>query len=320
MSNNFTVEHCNLNYTNEFLLQDSPLNFKVNRHKLTSEYQENRWGIPSTKPTPLLGLFKSGKECTFLGAHTDRYQVVENNELFEYVRCSIVSAFDSDAYTTIDLPEDHDNLLRNVTITDKSSYDGAISMRDMVFNNSAFENVTNNGHTTSNALRIIILNSFDGKTPVRVYGGNIDFFCLNGMVLGSFDVLSKRHTKNLMLGNMSSSIRNLFLNYARFTVDMKEQSQKTLDAERGRAFIEACFKGMDRKTSSMLDQYDEERKTRGNNVWALTSAFTAYSSGTSAFFSSKNTSNDHQEYTTLRRQHTVQNILNSDSYRELVAA
>jgi hypothetical protein len=315
MSNNFTVENCDLNYTNEFLLQDSPLNFKVKRHNLTSEYQDNKWGMQSTKPTPLVGLFKEGKESTFLGAHTERYHVVENNDLFEHVRDAIVSSFDSNdnCYQT-------DNLLRNVTITDKSSYDGAISMRDMVFNNSKFENVTNNGHTTSNALRIIVLNSFDGKTPVKVYGGNIDFFCLNGMVLGSFDVLSKRHTKNLMLGNMSSSIRNLFLNYARFTVDMKEQSQKTLDGERGRAFIEKCFEGMDRKTSNMLNQYDEECKTRGNNVWALTSAFTAYSSGNSAFFSSKNTANDHQEYTTLRRQNTVQRILNSDGYRELIAA
>ncbi len=313
---NLVVENYNLNNYTGYVdpdmvdnpLDQSPLYFKVHREQLVGDTHINRVGMPFQYRTPLYGLFRDNGE--FLGAHTEKYSVMENETLFKHVQGYIVDA----------IQDNKPELLENVTVNDKASYNGAISMREFIFNNILYENETNNGHKTSNALRLIILNSFDGKTPVKVYGGNIDFFCLNGMILGSFDAFSKRHTKNMQVGNLTAPIEQMFLNYFKFTNDMFKQSQKYLDAERGRAFIEKCFEGMDRKTSNMLNQYDEEIKTRGHNVWALTSALTSYGSGNSSFFSSKNTENDHQHFTTLKRQGSVQNILNSTEYRELVAA
>ena len=78
----------------------------------------------------------------------------------------------------------------------------------------------------------------------------------------------------------------------------------------------------DRKSEKMYSLYNQEAATRGQNAWALYSAFTNFSSHQSENngFSLRNTGNDTQAESMWKREQEVAKWTSSPQFRQLVAA
>ena len=99
-------------------------------------------------------------------------------------------------------------------------------------------------------------------------------------------------------------------------------AQKPLSLQQGWDFIENIKTFSEAKKESMKELFTRELTVRGNNVFSLHSAFTNYSSHKNDdLFRSRTTKHEDVEAEILfKREEEITNILNSNSWRELLAA
>ena len=182
--------------------------------------------------------------------------------------------------------------------------------------------VTNNGHKTDIQLRAIGWNCFDGSAKCKIIFGDIDMFCMNGMVLGEKDIIAKKRTKNFNLASFTS----LEKSFERFSskIDVyREWAQtrvKLADVEE--FFAKSFAVGKEKKDGTysnlekFLEQFRSEAHTRGQNVWSVVSAMTTYSSHTDNWTLNKQ-SKDNEFGTLYKRQKEFQKVMNSEAFRDL---
>tara|TARA_R100000781_G_scaffold105058_1_gene68857 strand:+ start:817 stop:1779 length:963 start_codon:yes stop_codon:yes gene_type:complete len=209
-----------------------------------------------------------------------------------------------------------DEELDNVRRTDSISYLGATTIRNYIFPNISAD--IGSRHSDI-AFRTIIINGYDGSSSFKFYHGAIDFFCTNGMVTGSYDMIVKRHTSGLTVPKLTDRLRasvDIFYKQA-------EQWSHWVGKEISDEEAEKCFEAMpnvsERRVQQLMRQFRIECHTHGRTVWALYSAATFYSSTDSGEFSIRETESDHKASTLMNREQQVRSWISSDEFMEIAA-
>ena len=170
------------------------------------------------------------------------------------------------------LPE----LAEEVCIRNKVSRNGAWALEEVIFP-KARQAIETSRHSTEIALRFICWHGLDGSSSNNCLAGAIDFFCTNGMVLGDYNQVKHRNTKNFSLNQFVSQIRNLESNFeAHVNWCRRLASQHTSEYDI-KQFLEEIIPA-ERTRDRMFEAIMAEGQTRGRNMWAMYSAFTEYAS------------------------------------------
>ena len=252
-----------------------------------------------------------------LGLVKNTYRTVKNEEVFLPLEEEIINFFDP-------------SLLEEVKVVDHILKKGAVCYSEYIFpkqkqGETYKELETRSGHKTSFTLRFIIQNSYDGSCSVKFYGGNIDGFCTNGMIIGEYDFAKAKHTKNFSADQFRLQLSQTLVNFNESVAKLQQYAdtliqpyQTTLVQDLFRKLTKGDTDEPKRKNSlsdKLFAQFVDEQTDRGSNVFAVTSALTNYASHDSERFSLTKTGDGG---TLLKRQERVRSWLNSDTFKHFV--
>jgi hypothetical protein len=166
---------------------------------------------------------------------------------------------------------------------------------------------------TSVGLRVIARNSYNGAQSAKVTVGLIDFYCTNGMITGrEINSQFKRHSAGLTVTPFVDLLRRGIENI-NDEIDWISQMHSTpLSMERATAYIDKNFNGP--TAAGMMSQFEQERNERGENVFALHSALTYWSSHDSSLFPIQG----NPTTVMMGREERVQKLMSAKDFRELV--
>jgi len=240
-----------------------------------------------------------------LGAVKERYQIVQNCDLFESLAHALEDAAPARA-------------LEGAKIKPSTSYQGAQAFADISFPQLTEDLVQARGNATALTFRLLLWNSFDGSSPMRLAAGAIDGYCSNGMIFGSYDLFGKRHTKGFSQIELEKFVGNSFLMFQRKIQELRQETFKTVELEQAEKFLNANFSG--RRAAQLLERFAVESQERGQTVWALRSALTFYASHNSSQFAVRNTGQDSAASVLYGRENEISSLFAGAGWRELLAA
>ena len=240
-----------------------------------------------------------------LGMVKDRYQIVQNHELFESLAHALEEAAPARA-------------LEGAKIKPSTSYNGAQAFADIAFPRLTEDLVQARGNATALTFRLLLWNSFDGSSPVRLAAGAIDGFCTNGMIFGSYDLFGKRHTKGFSQADLEKFVGNSFLLFQEKITELRRETFKPVELEQAEKFLKKNFS--DRRAAQLLERFAVEAQERGATVWALRSALTFYASHNSSQFAVRNTGQDSSAAVLYGRENEIASLFSSRDWRDLMAA
>jgi hypothetical protein len=176
-------------------------------------------------------------------------------------------------------------------------------------------------HTTTLGNRIISLHGIDGSCSNQAYFGVIDFFCINGSIVGDYDKVRKKNTSNFTLDGFINDLQNIRRDFYEETAKMKVWSRTDLKYVDVEALLETMIPSK-RKAKRMFELYNIERQTRGANKWALYSAFTNYASYADERngFKLRDTGNDTRSVSMFSREQEVSKWVSDNRFTQLQAA
>ena len=240
-----------------------------------------------------------------LGMVKERYQVVQNADLFE----SLAHALDGAAPA---------RALEGAKIKPSTSYNGAQAFADIAFPQLTEDLAQARGNATALTFRLLLWNSFDGSSPVRLAAGAIDGYCSNGMIFGSYDLFGKRHTKGFSQIDLKNFVCTSFIMFQDKIAQLRRETFKTIELEQAEKFLNANFSG--RRAAQLLERFAVESQERGQTVWALRSALTYYASHNSSQFAVRNTGQDSAASVLYGRENEISSLFAGAGWRELLAA
>jgi hypothetical protein len=210
--------------------------------------------------------------------------------------------------------------MEGATLKWKSARYGTWGMLEVVLPNVTHKITTRSKHETEVAQRIISLHGIDGSCSNQVFFGAIDFFCTNGLIVGEYDKVKRKNTKNF---DLKSFEKELYTKNIQFEKQMGRLQQMADTSLTGKySVVESVVKSLmkERPAEKMLSLYKEEAATRGNNVFALFSAMTNYASYADERngFQLKASANDNQAITMWNRQQTVSQWTSSKEWDYLM--
>jgi hypothetical protein len=246
-----------------------------------------------TKPTEPISIGLVGKN----------YKLLKNRELCEGIEETFMDTLS---------PEELDG----VTTKDSISYYGGTSIRDYVFPNIK---VDIESKASDIAFRAIVINGYDGSSSFKFYHGAIDFFCTNGMVTGSYDMIVKRHTSNLTVPNLTDRLRKSIDIFYKQAEQWSKWVGRVINDEDAEETFKAMPNVSERRVLQLMRQFHIECLTHGRTVWALYSAATFYATSNDGDFKVRETATDHQASTLLNREQQVRSWLNTDEFQQLAA-
>lgn len=234
-----------------------------------------------------------------LGTHLDTYIHTPNTDFFHGIQDQLLEFFNPDQ-------------LRDVIVKDSISYKGASTIREYQFPSITKDIITHTNHTSSVMFRVIAWNCFDGSSKARIMYGNIDTFCLNGLVSGDYEANVGKRTSGFkldgFLGRMTEGLQRfetetqLIQGYAESRVRLTSVEQ----------FFEEL--GVTKQQTERLnDQFIRESYDRGLNLWSVVSALTYDSSNRTL----NTTKHDHEGVTRIKDQREVAKWLKSNAWSRL---
>lgn len=202
----------------------------------------------------------------------------------------------------------------------KTARNGAWVMLDMTLPNVTAR-IETAKHTTTIAQRIIALHGIDGSCSNQVYFGAIDFFCTNGMIRGEHDKVRRKNTSMFSMDRFVCDLRESTQSFYAQSDRLQQWANKPLFVGDVKEMLERLLKS-DRVADKMFALYNQEASVRGQNVWALYSAFTNYASYADERngFNLRNTGKDTESVTMFSREHKVSQWIESKPFKELIAA
>jgi hypothetical protein len=208
----------------------------------------------------------------------------------------------------------------NMNINWRVARSNAWAMMDMVLPNVTAL-VQNDKHSTTVAQRIIALHGIDGSCSNQTYFGAIDFFCTNGMIRGEHDKVRRKNTSNFSMDKFIRDLRESSQSFYAQSERLQQWAVKPLYVGDVKAMLETLLKS-DRASEKMFTLYNQEAGVRGENVWALYSAFTNYATYADERngFNLRNTGKDTNAVSMFNREYQVSQWIESKPFKELIAA
>ena len=169
---------------------ESDIFFPVHQSHIYSHDQANNCGFHMRSPKyKVIKRTDTGEE---LGIHKKGYVLVRNEDLFGMVEKQLHNHLDPIVMDTVE-------------VSDHISYLGAVCVREYRFPRISHTITTENGHSTSLQMRAIVWNCFNGSSKVRILFGNVDMFCTNGMLTGSYNLVTKKRTSGFILESIEKT-------------------------------------------------------------------------------------------------------------------
>jgi hypothetical protein len=240
-----------------------------------------------------------------LGAVKERYLIVQNADLFESLAHALEGAAPARA-------------LEGAKIKPSISYGGRQAFADIAFPQLTEDLVQARGNATALTFRLLLWNSFDGSSPVRLAAGAIDGYCSNGMIFGSYDLFGKRHTKGFSQVELEKFVGNSFLLFQEKITELRRETFAPVALQQAEEFLKKNFS--ERRAAQLLERFAVEAQERGQTVWALRSALTYYASHNSSQFSVRNTGQDSAASVLYGRENEISSLFAGAGWRELLAA
>ena len=238
-----------------------------------------------------------------IGLVGKNYKLLKNKELCEGIEDTFMETLTKEE-------------LDGVSRRDSCSYFGGTSIRDYIFPSIRADIESGKSDI---AFRTIIVNGYDGSSSFKFYHGAIDFFCTNGMVSGSYDMIVKKHTVGLTVPKLTDKLRHSIDIFYKQAEQWKKWVGKVITDEDA----EVCFKSMpnisDRRVDQLMHQFRIECDTHGRTVWALYSAATFYATSDRGVFAVRDTDNDHRASTLMNREQQVRSWLNTEEFEKIAA-
>ena len=209
--------------------------------------------------------------------------------------------------------------LQDKTYDFKSARNKGWSMLDVTFPNvkTTVETVK---HKTEIAFRMIAVHAIDGTASPATWFGGIDTFCTNGQITGDWDMVRKKNTSGFTVENFMRELRVAKTNFDLQGKRLQTWATTNLAHVQVDELIQKIVKS-ERKSRKLHDLFLDERRMRGNNLFALYSAFTNYSSYADERngFALRNTGNDTKAVSMLAREQEVSKWVSSPAFLELAA-
>ena len=192
------------------------------------------------------------------------------------------------------------------------------AMLDMTLPNVKAK-ITTPKHETEVAQRIIALHGVDGTCSNTVLFGAIDFFCTNGQIRGEHDKVRRKNTSGFNLDTFIDQLNRSKQDFYTQSERLQGWANKPLYADNVKSMLESLDKG---KSKRMFELYNQEVGVRGNNAFALYSAFTNYATYADERngFKLRNTGKDTDAVSMWEREEKVSRWVDSKQFKELLAA
>ena len=202
----------------------------------------------------------------------------------------------------------------------RSARQNAWAMLDMTLPNVTAR-IETDKHSTTIAQRIIALHGVDGSCSNQTFFGAIDFFCTNGMIRGEHDKIRRKNTANFTMDRFIRDLRESTQSFYAQSERLQGWANKPLYRGDVKAMLDTLLKS-DRMAEKMFGLYNQEASVRGQNVWALYSAFTNYASYADERngFNLRNTGKDTGAVSMFQRESKVSQWIESKPFKELIAA
>jgi len=210
--------------------------------------------------------------------------------------------------------------LRDKTYKFGSARNKGWSMLDVTFPNVK-TTVKTKKHETEIAFRMIAVHAIDGSASPATWFGGIDTFCTNGQITGDWDMVRKKNTSGFTVDNFMRELRVAKTNFDLQGKRLQSWADTNLsDSLYVSEAINKIVKS-ERKARKLHDLFLSERATRGNNLFALYSAFTNYASYADERngFALRNTGNDTRAVSMLAREQEVSKWVSSPAFLQLAA-
>ena len=202
----------------------------------------------------------------------------------------------------------------------RTARQNAWAMLDMTLPNVTAR-IETDKHSTTIAQRIIALHGIDGSCSNQTFFGAIDFFCTNGMIRGEHDKVRRKNTANFTMDRFIRDLRESTQSFYAQSERLQGWANKPLYRGDVKAMLDTLLKS-DRMAEKMFGLYNQEANVRGQNVWALYSAFTNYASYADERngFNLRNTGKDTGAVSMFQRENKVSQWIESKPFKELIAA
>ena len=176
-------------------------------------------------------------------------------------------------------------------------------------------------HSTTIAQRIIALHGIDGSCSNQTFFGAIDFFCTNGQIRGEHDKIRRKNSANFSMDRFIRDLRESSQSFYAQSKRLQGWANKSLFVGDVKSMLETLLKS-DRTAEKMLALYNQEASVRGQNVWALYSAFTNYATYADDRngFTLRITGKDTNAVSMFQRENKVAQWIESKPFKELIAA
>jgi len=209
--------------------------------------------------------------------------------------------------------------LRDYSYSFNSARNKGWSMLDVAFPNVK-TTVKTKKHETEIAFRMIAVHAIDGSASPATWFGGIDTFCTNGQITGDWDMVRKKNTSGFTVDNFMRELRVAKTNFDLQGKRLQSWADTNLAHVQVDELIQEIVKS-ERKSRKLHDLFLDERRMRGNNLFALYSAFTNYSSYADERngFELRNTGNDTRAVSMLAREQEVSKWVSSPAFLQLAA-
>lgn len=242
-------------------VESDKLNFTVTKRKLRYTMSQGEGEFTSHREfnAPVYALVATNKPDEVLGVVKGRYSIVQNAELIRSTTFAIVSEAERRGISA--------ELFQQAKIIDDVAR--SYSYRQYLF-----------GKDESGFVRRIILrNSFDGKSSFGLYAGYIDSFCTNGMIFGSYEDTRLVHSGNETITRVVNAIGRCFERWDVARVMLKSMQKRLVRDEWVPKIVE-CVNDWSPTARDVVVRHvlDREFPNRGANMWAVYSGMTYYAS------------------------------------------
>jgi hypothetical protein len=283
---------------------NSSIMFPVAERKVGWETREKSFAIaPSHKA--IIRTTPDGAGVLVLNIVGSNYKLIHNRELFGHVEDTLRKKMQ---------PE----MLEDVRITDKVSGWGRVCLREYVF--PRLRCVLRRGAKSVIGFRLIVQNGYGGSA-LRLHAGAIEFYCMNGMIIGDYQSAYNKHTSGLVVSGIGDSVEQALHVF----VDNQVKWQRWVNTPVRHEKAMELFKELassDKLRENLGQQYLREREDRGDNLWAVYSALTFYASHAEGEFKLRDSvkAQDTEASTMLQRELTVAKWLNTPTWKKLEVA
>ena len=249
----------------------------------------------------------NGDTGEYIGVVGDTFNCASHTEFFEGVHDTV----------TENLGEAQ---CEDMNMKWRTARQNAWAMLDMTLPNVTAR-IETDKHSTTIAQRIIALHGVDGSCSNQTFFGAIDFFCTNGMIRGEHDKVRRKNTANFTMDRFIRDLRESTQSFYAQSERLQGWANKPLFVGDVKSMLETLLKS-DRTSEKMLNLYNQEASVRGQNVWALYSAFTNYASYADERngFALRNTGKDTNAVSMFQRESKVSQWIESKPFKELIAA